>query len=584
VSGLRRRRALFWALLLALLVLQIPVATAAGAAPNFAPPTPYVTAAQPDTVAAGDLNGDPWPDLAVTNNTSNTLSILLNDGDGTFTVQNQFSGYFPTGIAIGDFDEDGHQDLAVGEDSSRETAVLLNDGTGHFPSERRFASQGQRVLNAVDFDADGHLDVVDENGVSLGDGDGNFGALRVFSFETGFGAAVADFNSDSHLDVAVSHLHRDEVVVFAGDGTGRATRIGALPMSSPDDVKTADLNGDTRADLAITHNRTTLAIFNGDGQGGFGTTNQYPTSIAWTSAIGDLDGDSRPDVVTGRDLRWLDLRINQGQALSGPFAIPAVVSQNAVVGRHVIADFDRDGRADIAVTVGNSSYISVLYATTPASHPRPRGATPMMISLVPAYRPCTAASTTHGAPLAFPACAPPVQSSENVSIGTPDANGAAANSVGSVRFDVRPPDGGVPDVGVVASVTDVRCRGAVDPCLHPNAAAGPDYIGELEATTPLRITDRENGTTPAGGSDSGTVADSALTFTLGCTPTPADSARGSACAIATTANSLVPGMAKDLKRAVWELGQTQVFDGGPDGDVETASGNTLFAVQGVFVP
>jgi hypothetical protein len=38
------------------------------------------------------------------------------------------------------------------------------------------------------------------------------------------------------------------------------------------------------------------------------------------------------------------------------------------------------------------------------------------------------------------------------------------------------------------------------------------------------------------------------------------------------------------KRAVWELGQVRVFDGGADSDASTAADNTLFAVQGVFVP
>jgi hypothetical protein len=45
----------------------------------------------------------------------------------------------------------------------------------------------------------------------------------------------------------------------------------------------------------------------------------------------------------------------------------------------------------------------------------------------------------------------------------------------------------------------------------------------------------------------------------------------------------VPGAITAGKRSVWELGQVQVFDGGADGDVTTAD-NSVFAVQGVFVP
>jgi hypothetical protein len=41
---------------------------------------------------------------------------------------------------------------------------------------------------------------------------------------------------------------------------------------------------------------------------------------------------------------------------------------------------------------------------------------------------------------------------------------------------------------------------------------------------------------------------------------------------------------KEDARAVWELGKIELFDGGSDGVISTASGNTLFATQGVFTP
>ena len=52
----------------------------------------------------------------------------------------------------------------------------------------------------------------------------------------------------------------------------------------------------------------------------------------------------------------------------------------------------------------------------------------------------------------------------------------------------------------------------------------------------------------------------------------------------TGANAVVPGLVQGAKRAIWEMGQVQVLDGGPDGDVDTATGNTVFARQGVLVP
>jgi hypothetical protein len=59
---------------------------------------------------------------------------------------------------------------------------------------------------------------------------------------------------------------------------------------------------------------------------------------------------------------------------------------------------------------------------------------------------------------------------------------------------------------------------------------------------------------------------------------------GSDCALSTTANALVPNTIQDNLRAVWQLGQVRVFDGGADADGSTTADNTVFAVQGVFVP
>ena len=52
----------------------------------------------------------------------------------------------------------------------------------------------------------------------------------------------------------------------------------------------------------------------------------------------------------------------------------------------------------------------------------------------------------------------------------------------------------------------------------------------------------------------------------------------------TTADAVLPGMVTEGARAIWGLGQIRLYDGGPDGDGETVSGNTLFAAQGMFVP
>ena len=101
----------------------------------------------------------------------------------------------------------------------------------------------------------------------------------------------------------------------------------------------------------------------------------------------------------------------------------------------------------------------------------------------------------------------------------------------------------------------------------------------------MRITDRYNGSAPGGGADQATGGETfEVTVPCGATPTP--NTIGSTCELTTTADAVYgnPSTVKEATRTVWGLGQVEVYDGGADGDVDTPTGNTLFAVQGVFVP
>ncbi len=227
----------------------------------------------------------------------------------------------------------------------------------------------------------------------------------------------------------------------------------------------------------------------------------------------------------------------------------------------------------------------VMATAASATHPRPVGASPLRASMVPAYNACGTPNRTHGPPLAFPSCNPPVQSSTSLTIGSPDANGAGANSVGFIKLGVKVGVPGPPedsDVNINASVSDVRCKAGVAACGSANAADGADYTGELEGTAQIRISDHFNAVAPGGGTDPATVIDIPFPVVTPCTAT-GSTAIGSLCAITTSANAVVPGAVKDGKRAIVEIGQLQIFDGGTDG-VAATDPNTLFSVQGIFIP
>jgi hypothetical protein len=146
-------------------------------------------------------------------------------------------------------------------------------------------------------------------------------------------------------------------------------------------------------------------------------------------------------------------------------------------------------------------------------------------------------------------------------VGAPDANGPGANSVGYVKYGAL-----TGDVSIKMSLTDVRKKSDLS-----------DYTGQLQINQILRITDRNN-----GPSLSETTQDGPFPVTVPCAATGSTSI-GSTCSVSTTANAVLPGAVVSGGRAVWELGQVQVYDGGSDGVASTGP-NTVFARQGVFVP
>jgi hypothetical protein len=215
-----------------------------------------------------------------------------------------------------------------------------------------------------------------------------------------------------------------------------------------------------------------------------------------------------------------------------------------------------------------------------ASHVRPKGATPVRVYLVPAYRQCTSSNRTHGTPLAFPSCSPPVQASNFLTVGTPDANGAGANSVGFLLLKVNPAS--TNNVTITSTISDVRCLPgtAAGVCNSANTAGGPDYSGGLQGNAWLRISDHYNGSSLT---EAATVVDLPFPINMTCANT-ADTSIGGLCSI--PPNAVQPALYPQgtSTRAVAQLTQIQIFDGGADGQAGTTADNTLFEVQGIFIP
>jgi hypothetical protein len=234
----------------------------------------------------------------------------------------------------------------------------------------------------------------------------------------------------------------------------------------------------------------------------------------------------------------------------------------------------------VMLFAGLATVCLLIAAPVEAIHPRPAGASPLRVSLVPAYSQCTAPDRIHGPPLAFPSCSSPQQISTRLTVGNPPAQGA--NLLGSFKIRVKPGTPGPPeDAGapISTSITDVRCVATSGGCATP----GADYAGELEVRLRVRVSDHFNATAPGGGTDPATMQDVDLSIPVTCAAT-AEPAVGGTCSNTTDILFVYPGIAKEKKRMILELEQVLVLDGGDDGDTATDDDAEAFLKQGIFIP
>ena len=343
-----------------------------------------------------DLDGDGNLDLLVSSdNPTFAFSIFLGKGDGTFKPAQTFT---PTGVTLdsdeafitADVDGDHHKDIVTVRGS-----VFLGTGdgvtytlvpqSGLTPATNGPSTFGPTII-AADFNNDGKLDIATNDGMTIrtfiGKGDGTFTIGNAYATiaDSAFMEAT-DLDGDGNMDIWTGYSGAgvfgpsaiEAAYALLGNGDGTFQGAQSLPTAYANG-NLIDLNKDGFPDLAgpiASGNSTTFATFLGQSSGIFkaGSQVDFPNLIADSFVLGDFNGDGIPDLIflpTTMPTNGYYLAIGDGNGGFGtPTLIPAPallpppdLDINLAFSGIIVADFNHDGKLDIAYSFMDASFIT----------------------------------------------------------------------------------------------------------------------------------------------------------------------------------------------------------------------------------
>ena len=345
---------------------------------NFASQMTFPTGKQPFSVAVADLTGNGVPDIITANAASNTVSVLMGNGNGTFRAAQTYAvGSRPYSVAVADLTGDGEPDILTANYGGNSVSVLLNNGDGAFSRQQTFTTDLSPVQTVVaDVNGDGRPDLVTVSnhdsaiGVLLGEGNGTFEPVAAGGVGLTDTPLLADFNGDGISDTVVldrsgNILYREGLRGAAGTfappvilNPGRPARaITILRIGTQFVIAAADAHFDP---TLSTHQFVfTVSIYMISADGDVSRRTAFSTTALPTSlTAADLTGNGLADLIAANAL---DNSVTIAfQTPAAGFAAPLTVPTGIAPSDIVVGDVNGDGLPDIIVSDQASGDVTVL--------------------------------------------------------------------------------------------------------------------------------------------------------------------------------------------------------------------------------